>query len=211
MLKKREVSNIGFTFVLMSLIIASRDFKITLNSISQGLIYSAIILAAVILAQNLMARERDIVIEHSLWKMWRYGIYKRMHTQSPIPMGAILPILLSFFSMGLIKCFTFLQFDAIKTLPGKIAKRIGKYRFTGIMEWDLALIGFFGICAALLISLISNFLGAEPLARYAVYYAIANIIPFGQLDGSRIFFGSIPLYTTTLVLTSLSTIITIVF
>lgn len=211
MFKKRELIHIGFAIILMSLIIASENFSITLAGVLYGLLYAAIIILAVILAQNLMAAERDIEIRHGIWKLSRYGIYQRMHTRKAIPIGAILPILVSFFSRGIVKCFTFLQFDSIRALPAKLAKKTGKYRFSEIMEWDLALIAFLGIAAALLVSLISNFLGFEILARYAVYYAIANIIPFGQLDGSRIFYGSLPLYTSTLILTALSTIIVILF
>jgi hypothetical protein len=58
------------------------------------------------------------------------------------------------------------------------------------MEWDLAVIGFFGILGVIILSIIANLLNIPELARFAVYYCIWNLVPFGQLDGLKILMGS---------------------
>ena len=124
----------------------------------------------------------------------------------------MIPLLLSFLSAGSIKMFTFLQFES-KPLTEKAIKKRGKETWKEIMEWDLGLIAFYGIIALLALSLIANGIGAISLAKYTIFFAIWNLVPFGQLDGTKIFFGSRPgtiiplplLYLLTLVLTAIVT------
>ncbi len=129
----------------------------------------------------------------------------------PVPIGLILPLILAFLSTGSIKMFTFLQFESTPLVEKAIKKR-GKKTWKEIMEWDLGLIAFYGIISLLALALLANSLGAISLAKYTIFFAIWNIVPFGQLDGTKIFFGSRPgkiimlplLYLLTLILTAIT-------
>ena len=102
-------------------------------------------------------------------------------------------------SDGWIKCFTFLQFSAT-ALPSKVVKKYGRKRFAGIMDWDDALLVFWSTVPLLLLALILK--GYLPeLSKLSIYYALWNLIPIGQLDGSRLFFGSRVLFIFTWVIT----------
>jgi Zn-dependent protease len=114
-------------------------------------------------------------------------------------MGFYLPALLGFLSGGAIKFLALLEFNS-KELPGKATKRFGIKRFSEMLEWDDARIGFYGLVAIMILAILAKSLvsfQAFPfflLAKYALYFAIYNIIPFSTLDGMKIFMGSRPLY-----------------
>lgn len=190
---------------------------IEIKKILLALFYSAIIISVWICAKKVSAYNRDIEIKHSIWKFQRYSIEKSGHLKKPFPIGVILPLILSVISLGFIKCFSLLQFDA-KALVSKVAKRYGRYRFSEILETDLAMISFWGVVAVLALSLIADFSQLAELSKYSLYFVIWNLIPISQLDGIKIWFGSkpldsqsiflfSPLYIISLIITAITTMI----
>jgi len=132
-------------------------------------------------------------------------------------MGLLLPLLLSYLSNGFLRFLTFLQFEGQAT-TARIAKKGTTRLRSGIEEWDLALIAYWGTCFTLLLALVTNFLPVNPmLAKYALYYAAFNLIPFSQLDGMKIFIGTkpfavgkgaiLPLYLNVIILTIITALI----
>ena len=65
-------------------------------------------------------------------------------------------------------------------------------------EYHIAHIAAIGIGSVLALSILSYILASSTpfsaffsaLSRYSIYYAISNILPLGQLDGTKILFGS---------------------
>ena len=114
-------------------------------------------------------------------------------------MGVILPILLFILSKGIIKSFTFLQYDAKAKTSKAVKKRIAK-TWSEIMEWDLALISFWGTISILVLFLIADLLGFKVLAKYSLYYSLWNLLPISQLDGCKLFFSSFALFIFALIL-----------
>jgi len=85
--------------------------------------------------------------------------------------------------------FTFLQFEAIPLIE-RVLKKRHKKTYLELMEFDLAMVAFYGIISLLGLSLLANSLGALTLAEYSLYFIYWNLVPFGQLDGLKIFMGS---------------------
>lgn len=201
-MEKRELIILGTFIAIMSLILS-----FTGNSFNAGrwpvyLLYSLVIISISVFAKKITADILDIKIEHKLWQFQRYWFYKKSHFKNPLPVGLIIPILFSFLSSGFVKCFWFLQFES-EALPSKVAKRYGRYgfrRYSEIMEWDLAIISFYSLIGLLALSLTAKFLGIFELAKYSLYFTIWNMAPLSNLEGSKIFFGSRPLYIFSLVL-----------
>jgi len=199
MFSKKESWSIITAIILMTIIASLSGLIANWNSSALGfitkvLIFSAIIITTSIFAKKAAAYIRHIEIEHQILQLQRFGIYKRAHFKKPIPLGIIFPLLLSVISSGFVKCFTLLQFDS-KALPTKVVKARGFYRYSEIMERDLAQISFWGLMAVLGIAILADLFTLPDLAKLSIYYSIWNLIPFGQLDGNKIFHGSAPLET----------------
>jgi len=196
MVNEKEVLHISIAIILMAIIIS---YLSELTSFIYALAYSIIIILLSISIKTIYAYNRDIRITHSIWKFKRYWFYKNAYFKKHIPIGLILPLLLSILSTGSIKCLLFLQYDG-EAMPSKVTKRKGDKRFPNIMEWDLALISFYGLLAGLILSFISFKLNLHDLAFYSWLYSSLNMLPIGNLDGIKTFFGSKPLYILSLIL-----------
>jgi len=217
---KKELKHIVLAIFLMSLVLSffNPTLSISYKGIIQYLIillFSAIIISVWVLGKKLVAKKIYLKIEHSIWKFQRYNIAKNRKFKKPVPMGLILPIILSIISRGTIRMLTLLQFDATP-LPERTLKNRGKKTWKEITEWDLALVVFYGFISLLVLSLISSYFGAVTLAKYSIYFILWNMVPFGQLDGLKLFLGSagplkgnpIPLlYLFTLILVGLTSVI----
>jgi len=161
-----------------------------------------IILTSSISAKKLVSKKYSIKIEHSLWKFQRYGFKKKYKFKNPIPLGIIFPIALGFLSLGILKPFSFFQYDA-ENIPSRrlLKSRGSRYqRKEEINESDLAYTSTAGFCILLIIAVfgwlikpIFPLFGYE-ITKYSIYYGIWNLLPIGQLDGIKIFFGSFILW-----------------
>ncbi len=225
MTERKEGLHIAFAIIFMAIIIALFNVKFSadldsLAALISILGYSALIILVAVFAKKLMAASHDIEITHSIWKIYRYGFYKRSYSKLGMPAGIFLPFIVSIITTGYTKVFTFLQFDA-KALTSKIVKRIETSRFAQIMENELAKIAFAGLVSTLALALIADYFNAAELAKYAIYYSIANLFPISQLDGTKILMGSepidakviyipSPLYILSLILTVIASLIVLI-
>lgn len=208
MLKRKELIHVILAIIIMFVIISFTNL-ITLRTLPTAsesqyylkiLGYSALIIAAAVFAKKLVAQKIDVDIEHKIFGLQRYWFYKKAYFKKPLPIGAILPLILTAVSGGLIKMFTLLQFDST-ALVSKASKGGGgpNVRTAEINEADLGLIAFWGTIVILAVSLIANFFTqTADLAKYALYYSIWNIIPFGQLDGMKLLMSAgAPIHSST--------------
>jgi len=212
-MERKEASIIIVAIILMSLIIVLHEGSLNFLDILWIAIISTIILLVSVFCKKLTAKIIDITIEHKIWLFQRWWVGKSSHLKNPIPAGAIIPAILSLVSTGFITCFSFLQFES-KALPAKAVKKYGVKRFSEIMEWDLCMIGFYGILGLLFLSTVtkifsmyffeSNFM---LLSKYSLYYALWNLLPISSLDGAKMFFGSSRLYIFTLILAAMVSLI----
>jgi len=194
MIKSKELTQIIIAILIMSLVLSFVNLLAIPSTLDgkaylEMLGYSAIIILVTIFAKKLSASNRGIEIEHKILGLKRWGIYARSYFKKAIPIGAILPLLLSILSQGYVKAFTFLQFDAKPLITKKIKKK-SQDTHSEIEEIDLGMIAYWGLIATLALAIIADYLNYNLLAKYSFYYAIWNLIPFGQLDGMKILMAS---------------------
>ena len=209
-MEKKEAGIVFISILLMSLIIFFHEKSYYFLWM---ILISVIIVLFWIFCKKLTAKIIYLEIEHKFWEFQRWGLAKRNYFKKPVTGGVLIPVILSIISMGFITCCSFLQFET-KTTPARAIKRYGIKRFSEIMEWDLCLIGFYGILGLLLISIISRIFAFPSagfdlmlLSKYSLYYAIWNLLPISSLDGAKILFGSSRLYIFTLILTAIASLI----
>ena len=156
-----------------------------------GLLWASIIILVSVIAKKIAAPFYSLEIEHKSWGWKRWGWYERSEFKKPIPLGIILPFFISVLSLGIIKPLTLLQFDAENFTKKRVLRKRGDYRYSEINESDLAFTAAWGFWALILLAIIGFFLKQPEITKYSIYYGIWNLIPFSNLDGTKIFFGSL--------------------
>jgi len=191
MLTKKEL----VTVIMVALILG---FTISLIESIKIFAYSFLFILVVILvnlsAKKITAFYYDSEIETKLWTMTRYGYRKGYKFNKPVPTGVIFPLLTTVLSLGYFTWMASLVFD-VKTKVYRAAKRHGLYKFTEMTEYHLANIVVAGIGANLLFGIIAYLINQPELARLNLYYAFFQVIPFSDLDGNKLFFGSLVLWS----------------
>jgi len=185
-----------FLIVLFASIILGACYSYPGNSsqIFMFVIFLFIILGVNIIVKKFVAYDFELDVETKFWSIYHYGLKQGSHFLKPLYM-VWLPVLLSLVSRGYLFWMPLLEFD-IKVLPERVSRRHGLYRFTQATEWHMALIVMWGIIANLILAIIGYLLGYNSFARLNIYYAIWNIVPISGLDGTKLFFGSRPLWVT---------------
>ena len=154
----------------------------------------------------------DLKVEHKVLEFKRWGVYVRSKFHSPIPMGLILPFFFSIISLGMIKPFTLLQSDYENLMKRRIRRRRGEsdYRRVEVNEVDPAFTVAWGFVALLILAIIATIIKQPELAKYSIYYGIWNLIPFGNLDGMKLFFGSLVNWTLLTIIYIVSLIVVLI-
>ena len=158
------------------------------------LLTPVLILAANLIAKKIAAPFSNIKIRYKIWEFQRYGFQERAHFKKPFPIGLVFPFVIAFLSLGLIKIPLLLQFDYKNLLSKRLLKHSGTERRTEINESDLAAVASWGFYSILALAILGSIPAINiifpQLALYSIVYGLWNLIPFGNLDGSRLFFGS---------------------
>jgi hypothetical protein len=170
--------------------ISFKEDKLIIDYNLSSLIVPFLIIMISVLAKKIISSRFSIKIEHSIWKFQRYGYYERSSFKKPVPIGIILPFFLSLFSLGIIKPLAFLQFDAENLREKRILRNYGRIRKTEINEYDSGYAALAGFYSLILLSIIGIIFKYPELAKYSIYYGAWNIVPFGSLDGTKLFFGN---------------------
>jgi len=186
--KKEVILLVIFSIIFMFLISLKYPFKLEYTIYT--ILAAPIILLTSFLIKKIASKHYAVDIQHEILGFQRWGWYERSKFKKPIPIGLILPFFLAIFSLGLIKPFTFLQF---KSKPSKlrVLKKRGIVRKTEINESDLAFICVWGFWALIALSIIGAIINIPELTKYSIYYGVWNLLPLGQLDGNKLFFGSL--------------------
>jgi len=188
MLTKKEIAWIIIAILILGFIISLP--KLSISSPYVFLIAAIIILTS-ILTKKIAANHYSIKIEHKIWSFKRWGWYRRSKFKKPIPIGLILPFFVSFLSLGMIKILGILQFDAKNLAKKRVLKKRGAYRYSKINESDLAFTSAWGFWALIVLAIIGYFINQPELTKYSIYYGAWNLIPISNLDGTKLFFGSL--------------------
>ena len=207
MINKREI-------ILISLVILILSFTISLltswDSFLTVLLSIFIIICANIFIKKVLAHYLDSEIEIKLWEIRRFGFKAEQHFKKPFPAGVFFPVIsrVLFFPFKNFVWMASLVFD-IKPKIYRAAKRHGLYSFSEITEDQIGIIAAAGIAINLALATIGYFLGFHIFAQLNIYYAFFNMFPVSDLDGNKIFFGNIVLWSFLASLTILGFLLSI--
>jgi hypothetical protein len=156
-----------------------------------------LIFTTVVLVEKMMANHLDLKIKLHFLESNRMSYQPDTILKDwKFPWWFILPFCLYFFSFGTIIWPGVINFSA-ESKPSRISKE--DFYET---EWHIAGIAFVGFLSALTLGLLFTYYNYEQFSLFCNFLALTLILPFGH--GSKIFFGSLPLWIFGIVLTVLS-------
>lgn len=191
MFNKKEIV---YIFVITIILAFALTFIRSIETFIYTFISIFLIILANIAAKKVSAYYLDSEIEVKIWEMQRFGFKPSSYLKKPFPMGAFLPLIFAGLTYGYLiwmACFVF----EVKAKIYRAAKRYGLYSFSEMTEYHIGLIAASGIIINLLLSVIGYLIGFSEFAELNIYYAFFNMIPFSDLDGNKIFFGSMILWS----------------
>ena len=190
MLERKEIG----TLILITLILA-----LTISFLKTSVLWEILLAVFLLLLLNVAAKKiaafyLESEIEVKPWYMERYGFKAHHYFKRPFPIGIFLPIIVSLVSAGRLFWMAAMTFD-VKPKIYRAAKRHGLYSFSEMTEFHIGLIAAAGVLINLLAAVIGYFLGFSEFARLNIYFAFFNMLPISDLDGNKIFFGNIVLWS----------------
>jgi len=197
MFNKKELVKIGIIILVVAFLFS---FPSDIQNFLKYLLIVFLVFGINIVAKKVSSFYLDSEIDIGLWGVKRYGFKPHHHFQKAFPMGVVLPFITAMLSFGSFIWMASTTFD-VKPKVYRAAKRFGLYSFSEMTEYHIGLIAAFGILANLLFAIIGYLIGFNEFARLNVFLASFSIIPFSDLDGSKIFFGSLVLWSFVAALT----------
>ena len=193
MINKREILIISLIIVIITLSISISSSIPSWKTVLGTFAAVAIVILANIFAKKIIAYKLDTEIEMKIWETKGRKMATRGKT---FPIGALLPLLskLFFFSFNSFVWMASLVFD-VKPRIYRGAKRYGLYTFSEMTEAHLGLIAASGVFVNLILSVVGYFLGFPLFSRISMYYAFFSMLPLSELDGNKIFFGNLVLWS----------------
>jgi Zn-dependent protease len=191
MLNKKETISVLIAILVivvsLGLLNAWKPFGIVLLSVF-------LVVAINLLAKKAISYYLDSEIEFKLWEIKRYGFKPHKEFKKSFPAGIFFPIIFSALSFGNLIWLASLVFE-IKPKVYRAAKRHGLYSFSEITEFQIGLIAAAGVLINLIFAVIGYFAGWPMFAKINIWFAFFNMIPISNLDGNKIFFGSLVIWS----------------
>lgn len=204
MFNKKEI----ITILIVTLILA---FAINLIKTIESFFYTILAVFLIIMinisAKKIASFYFESEIEIKLWEIKRIGLLflfwkfkKGSHPshkfKRPFPIGAFLPIIskIFLFPINSLVWMASLVFD-VKPKIYRTAKRHGLYSFSEMTESHMGIIASAGIIINIIFAIIAYFIGFQEFTRLSIFYVFFNMIPLSELDGNKIFFGNIVLWS----------------
>jgi Zn-dependent protease len=191
MFRKKEIAHILVIVIVIAFALTALK---SLERFPYVLLSVFLVVMINIFAKKISSYYLDSEIETKIWEVQRFGFRPRNYSRKPVPMGAILPLVFMGLTYGYFIWMASLVFE-VKAKVYRAAKRYGLYTFSEMTEYHIGLIAASGIIANLFFSIIGYFTGFTEFAEINIYYALFNMIPLSDLDGNKIFFGSIILWS----------------
>lgn len=152
-----------------------------------------------ILVKKTIAYFLESEIEIKIWEIKRFGYKTNQYWKKAFPLGAFLPLIskIFFISLNGFVWMASLVFD-VKAKAYHAAKRHGMYSFSEMTEEHVGRIAAAGIFANLLLAILFYFIGGDfgtLFAKLNIWFVFFNMIPISDLDGNKIFFGNLVLWS----------------
>jgi hypothetical protein len=210
MFTKKELTWMIIIIIIFEFIIAlgfKEGYLILDLNRPQKFLVPILIIFVTVIAKKIAAPYNNIKIEHSGWKIQRFGYYARSYFKKPFPIGVVFPFFMAFFSLSFISPLTFLQCDVEDDPRKRIQKSRGdqKFRKVHINESDLNLTAFWGFFSLIILSIIGiiinifihsyfkdqySILNIRELAFLPLIYCFWNLVPWENLDGLKVFIAN---------------------
>ncbi|MBD3247585.1 hypothetical protein GF378_03125 [Candidatus Pacearchaeota archaeon] len=188
---KKEIISILIVFVVLAV---SVSIARTWTRFLLGSLAILLVILINISSKKILAYYLDSKIEIEIWKWSRYGFKPSNQFKNPFPIGVFLPIIISAITFGNAMWLAALVFE-VKPETHRAAKRHGLYSYSDITEYQIGLIAAAGILANLIFAVIGYFAGWNAFTSLNVWYAFFNLIPISNLDGNKIFFGNLVMWS----------------
>ena len=192
MLKRNEIIAVVVVAIILAFAFSIRNFSTRIFSYTMLAIL--FILVINIAAKKIASYYLDSEIEMKFWEIQRFGYRAHWKFKKPFPAGIFLPIITAAFSLGYfiwMACFTF----EVNAKTYRAAKRHGLYSFSEMTESHIGLIAASGILANLVFASIGYFAGLDLFTKLSIYYVFFNMLPISDLDGNKILFGEVILWS----------------
>jgi len=197
--KKEIISILVITLIL--------GFTISLVKSVEIFLYACLmvflILIINIISKKITAFYFEAKTESKIWEIERYGflgvftkgsIHPSREFKKPFAAGAFFPFVITILSLGYVTWMAPLTFD-VKPRDYRAVKRHGYYSFSEMTEMHIGIIAAVGVITSLFFAVIGYLLGFTEFARLSIFFAFFSMLPFSELDGNKIYFGSFVLWS----------------
>ena len=203
MFTEKELGHLLLAVIILTFIVSFK--KILGNQIDYlffliSFIFLALITLINVIAKKAAANYFESNLEIKIWEWQRFGFRREQQFKKPIPMGIIAPFIISFLTLGSFFLFTPLESN-VEGTTARASKRHGKYRFTELTDMHMGIIISSGVIANLILAIIAYLINLGELAKWNIYFAAFSLIPFGNLDGMKIFMGKKEIWFTLAIIT----------
>jgi len=191
MLNRNEILSILIITIVLGAIVS------VFQSLEIFLILTLTVLIVILInifAKKVTSFYLDTDIEIKIWELKQYGVKKHMHFKKGVQMGIFIPLIIKLVTVGVVNWMACLTFEA----SGKVyraARKHGIYSFSEVSEEEIGWIAASGIFVTLVFAVVGYLIGQEMFAKISLMYAFFNMIPFFDLDGAKIFFGNVTLWS----------------
>jgi len=199
MFDKKEVVTIvlssiflGFSLSLWYFLSAATETLDSVNYLNVFLMTLAFVFFIILinsLAKKIAAYHFDSELKVRIWEIKRFGYKPGQYFKMPFLAGIILPVITAIVSLGYFVWFSPLVYD-VEPTKTRVSKRHGLYSWYYMNESHIGLIAAFGLLANIFFAYIGYLLGFPEFSRLSLYFVLFNMIPFSDLDGTKIIFGS---------------------
>jgi Zn-dependent protease len=149
-----------------------------------------------VFAKKISSFYLDSETEIKFWELESIGIRKRRHLKKPLIIGAFMPLISKIILLPVqgLAWMASLAFE-VKPKTYRAARRHGLYTFSEMTEKHIGYIAAAGILANMIFAVIGYLIGFTEFSRLNIYYALFNLLPISNLDGNKIFFGNLVLWS----------------
>lgn len=200
MFTKKEAKHLVISIIILGLVFGFDDGK---SRFQLGYWLTNLVFVTLLVAFSIMFREmivkwkasrHDAQSEYEVWiikQVW-FGGHGKL--KRGLPLGIFISLLLSITSRGK----AFFTAIGVHKIKENLVARAGRKRVY-IKDWELAQIGMWSIWANVLLVIVGVFLKnygitINKFIEINMFIALFNMLPFGDLDGAKIFFGNLFLY-----------------
>ncbi|NCN86580.1 hypothetical protein GW932_02005 [archaeon] len=173
-----------------------------------------------VIAKKIMAFFFDAEIEIKTWEFQRLitinpfskrisGLKDSQKMKSKFPAGFFIPLIVKFISVGLVNWMACLTFE-IKGTVYRTARRWQMYQYSEVTEDEMGWIAFIGIIANLLFAVLGYLINMPLFSKLNLVYAFFQVIPLGDLDGTKMFFGRQSLWWAAAIIASIGLVMSMV-